>query len=436
MKKLGIVVLTIIALLAVSSTAFADLEVSAEADLDGSQEVPSVMTDMTGEVDIKIKEGNLEFELEVEDNTHEIFAAHIHCAPPGENGPVGVTLFTGSFTDEDGTLAEGTVTAPDEGNECGWEDLDDVAIAIINRAAYANVHTTAESGGVPSGEIRGNLRQGDAELELETEADLSGSQEVPPVMTTMTGHVEIEIDNGELEFELEVEDNTHEIFAAHIHCAPPGENGPVGVTLFTGSFTDEGGTLAEGTVTAPDAGNECNWEDLDDVAIAIINRAAYANVHTTAESGGVPSGEIRGNLPGVDLEVEVETEVDLSGSQEVPPVTTDMTGHVEIEIDNGKLEFELEVEDNTHEIFAAHIHCGVPGENGPVGVTLFMGSFTDEDGTLAEGIITAPDEGNECDWEDLDDVTTAIIGGAAYANVHTTAESGGVPSGEIRGNLP
>ena len=99
------------------------------------------------------------------------------------------------------------------------------------------------------------------------------------------------------------------------------------------------------------------------------------------------------------------------------------------------LEFELEVKNNTHDVFAAHIHCGVPGTNGPVGITLFSGSFTASDGTLAAGIITAPNAGNLCGWGDIADVAAAIHSGNTYVNVHTTAGSGGTPSGEIRGDL-
>ena len=134
-----------------------DVDVESEADLDGSQEVPAVVTAMTGEVEVEIEDGQLEFELEVENNTHDIFASHIHCAPAGVNGPVGVTLFTGSFTAAEGTLAEGTIAAPDAGNGCGWADLADVAAAIASGDTYVNVHTTPASGGTPSGEIRGQL---------------------------------------------------------------------------------------------------------------------------------------------------------------------------------------------------------------------------------------------------------------------------------------
>lgn len=134
--------------------------------------------------------------------------------------------------------------------------------------------------------------------DVETEADLDGNQEVPSVVTDMTGEVKVEIEDGQLAFKLKVSDNTHDIFAAHIHCAPPGVNGPVGVTLFTGSFTAASGTLAEGTVMAPDAENGCGWADISAVADAIQSGNTYVNVHTTSASGGVPSGEIRGNLPG------------------------------------------------------------------------------------------------------------------------------------------
>ena len=132
--------------------------------------------------------------------------------------------------------------------------------------------------------------------EAEFEAALTGDQEVPPVETDMRGDVEIEVENSRLDVELSISNNMHDIFAAHIHCAPPGENGPVGVTLFMGSFTEESGMLIDRDITTPDADNACGWMDIDDVVAAMESGNAYVNVHTTAESGGVPSGEIRGDL--------------------------------------------------------------------------------------------------------------------------------------------
>lgn len=136
------------------------------------------------------------------------------------------------------------------------------------------------------------------DLEFETETNLTGSQEVPPVMTNMTGNAELVFEGGRLRVRLKVRNNTNDIFAAHIHCAEPGVNGPVGLTLFMGSFTNRRGVLVREFFTEPDDGNACGWTSIDDIAQAVLDGNAYVNVHTTADSGGVPSGEIRGDIPG------------------------------------------------------------------------------------------------------------------------------------------
>lgn len=124
------------------------------AHLSGDEEVPPVETDAQGQATFKFNdEGTeLDFKLNVA-NIKDVVAAHIHCAPDGVNGPVGVTLFSGGPVSPDGVLAEGTVTAPDTGNACGWESVEDVQRAMKNGYAYVNVHTQAH----PPGEIRGQI---------------------------------------------------------------------------------------------------------------------------------------------------------------------------------------------------------------------------------------------------------------------------------------
>jgi CHRD domain len=99
---------------------------------------------------------------------------------------------------------------------------------------------------------------------------------------------------------------------------------------------------------------------------------------------------------------------------------------------------------NIENVFAAHIHCGVVGVSGPIGVTLFMGSPGGgrTDGVLATGSVTAPDPGNGCGWADLDAVIAALESGNAYVNVHTNdgvapidTGPGDFPGGEIRGQV-
>lgn len=122
----------------------------------------------------------------------------------------------------------------------------------------------------------------------------------------------------------------------------------------------------------------------------------------------------------------------LSGSDEVPPVESDGAGVVGASVNDAETELTLMVATfGLEDVVAAHIHCGAPGENGPVGVTLFMGGPETQDGRLVETTITEPDMGNACGWTDLADTLEAMRAGDTYVNVHTVAN----PGGEIRGQV-
>ena len=135
----------------------------------------------------------------------------------------------------------------------------------------------------------------------------------------------------------------------------------------------------------------------------------------------------------------------LSGDQEVPPRDTQARGVATFKLreDGTALAFKVNVA-NIDNVFAAHIHCGAVGVNGPVGVTLFMGTPAGGavNGTLAQGTITAPDPGNGCGWADLAAVLAAIGSGNTYVNVHTNdgvappdTGPGDFPGGAIRGQI-
>ena len=138
------------------------------ATLSGGEEVPDRDTQATGVAKFKLREDGtaLLFKVNVAD-IDNAFAAHIHCGAVGVNGPVGVTLFGGSPAGGavNGTLAEGTITAPDPGNACGWTDLAAVLAAMQSGDTYVNVHTNdgvppanTGPGDFPGGEIRGQIR--------------------------------------------------------------------------------------------------------------------------------------------------------------------------------------------------------------------------------------------------------------------------------------
>ena len=138
-------------------------------------------------------------------------------------------------------------------------------------------------------------------------AVLSGADEVPARETLARGVATIQVgaDGTELGYRLVVA-NIRNVVAAHIHCGAAGVNAPVGVTLFAGAAPGGGrtdGVLAQGTVTAPDAGNACGWTDLAAVVTALESGNTYVNVHTNdgvaptnTGPGDFPGGEIRGQV--------------------------------------------------------------------------------------------------------------------------------------------
>jgi CHRD domain len=138
------------------------------ATLSGDEEVPARDTKAVGVAKFKLREDGtaLKFKVNVA-NIENAFAAHIHCGAVGVNADIGVTLFTGSPGSGrlNGTLAQGTITAPDAGNACGWTDLAAVLAAIQSGNTYVNVHTNdgvappnTGPGDFPGGEIRGQIR--------------------------------------------------------------------------------------------------------------------------------------------------------------------------------------------------------------------------------------------------------------------------------------
>ncbi|MDX1638190.1 MAG: CHRD domain-containing protein [Balneolaceae bacterium] len=147
-----------------------------------------------------------------------------------------------------------------------------------------------------------NRMHGPANIQRNYRTHLSGKTEVPePVDTKAQGEAIFKLskDGSYISYKLIVA-NIENVFMAHIHLAPEGVNGPVGVWLYPGDGPPpqliEGttnGILAEGVImvddlTGPLAGNDSLEQLLD----AMQNGGAYVNVHTTQN----PAGEIRGQI--------------------------------------------------------------------------------------------------------------------------------------------
>jgi len=108
------------------------------------------------------KDGDaLTFKL-IASNIEGVTQSHIHCGPPGVNGPVVVFLygFNPAGVAPNGILNQGTITAANviarpASAICpgGVASLDDVIEKMNNGGAYVNVHTLV----FPGGEIRGDI---------------------------------------------------------------------------------------------------------------------------------------------------------------------------------------------------------------------------------------------------------------------------------------
>ena len=130
----------------------------------------------------------------------------------------------------------------------------------------------------------------------EFRAKLTGSQEVPGVVTDTAGKARFELNDArtELEFELEVEDGIR-VTQAHIHCNVVGVNGPIVVWL--GGFHDkgwdvDGDWIGDATATDANITNTACGSTLAEIAQAMAEGRTYANVHTVAH----PAGEVRGQI--------------------------------------------------------------------------------------------------------------------------------------------
>ncbi len=180
--------------------------------------------------------------------------------------------------------------------EFQYADRDTLGLSLLGfgQDARGELYVLANETGTPFGDTGVVLRiTAERPAPTKFRAHLTGDQEVPPVESDGKGQAVFGFNEkaNTLRFKLLVA-NIDDVVAAHIHCAPDGVNGPVGVTLFSGDPTTVRGVLASGVIDSPDADNACEWGDLDDVMEAMANGLAYVNVHTLE----YPAGEIRGQI--------------------------------------------------------------------------------------------------------------------------------------------
>ena len=124
----------------------------------------------------------------------------------------------------------------------------------------------------------------------------------------------------------------------------------------------------------------------------------------------------------------------LMGTEEVPSVTSSMTGTLTLNVGSGDVISYLLAIRNGVNVTASHLHCGVKGQNGPVVANL----YTPTSAVSGNIVVQASDvalatTSTQCSpaISSKADLVAALGAGRIYANVHTQAN----PGGEIRGQL-
>jgi hypothetical protein len=139
-------------------------------------------------------------------------------------------------------------------------------------------------------------------------------------------------------------------------------------------------------------------------------------------------------------------ETNLSGSQEVPQVPNRASGNAGVWFgENGKdMNYWISAWSNDEKLTAAHLHCGDPGENGPVVVTLFHDVGKQTSGEIGRGYLSnshIETGGASCDdtisyeIRNMSELSRAIREGRIYVNVHSQNYPNGVARGQLGMNF-
>ena len=128
-------------------------------------------------------------------------------------------------------------------------------------------------------------------------ADLSGAEEVPPIVSATSGTAKFRVDPGltKIVADLDIRNGTDilAIAGAHIHCAPAGSNGPVSAFLagaVPGGF--DGNISLRVTIDEDNIINIACGATVAELVASFASGDAYVNVHSAAN----PGGEVRGQI--------------------------------------------------------------------------------------------------------------------------------------------
>jgi len=192
--------------------------------------------------------------------------------------------------------------------------------------------------------------------------------------------------------------------------------------------------------------------------------AAIVAIAGCSSEQNVPTEEISAPLYVRGANADNIMGTHLTGDEEPLPVTPSPSlspgqGQAIFRISGTTVEFRL-IASNIHNVIMAHIHCDIPGSNGPIAQWLFPNTgtgpaltapgITSQNGVLASGSVnlagvncpTETGAGGAANPANGVPLLTAMRNGWTYVNVHTNdgvaptnTGPGDFPGGEIRGQI-
>jgi hypothetical protein len=330
------------------------------ATLSGAQVVPAAPTSATGSAKLSLQADNVTLGYDITQNVAGATAVNVHIGAPGETGAT-----TRQLTPVSGHMTGTIMLSMDEQNALSVDQL------------YIDVPSSA----YPGGEIRGQVTVPGSTIYVAT---ATGSQEVPAVMSSYTAHGSFILSPDQTSLLYHVS-TTAIPTDVRLHRAIASINGPVAYPL------TPPGQLVDGTLQIT------GMSDPDDLA----HGRFYLNIVTAAN----PAGELRAQAlaPGETLYAGV-----LSGTNEVPPVTSQATGGAQFVLSPDHMQLRYEADVNGILPTAAEIDNAPRGQNGPMLYQL----------TLAQQEVLGQLSMASADLPKL-------MGGNVYVNVRTASYAGG-----------
>jgi hypothetical protein len=124
----------------------------------------------------------------------------------------------------------------------------------------------------------------------------------------------------------------------------------------------------------------------------------------------------------------------LTGASVIPTANTTAAGSANFTFSpsDSTMTYELHITNPIDSVFAAHIHFGAAGTNGPVVLPLWAGQQgMGYSGLLASGTVTSKELAGPMAGQALSALADSMARGVLYVNVHTAR----FPDGEIRGQI-